>query len=124
MQLDNSHQVIFGNAIADGVNQHGWFIGHFIDENSARCTSEVEVKWGVHTAGDQRSQWSINHTATTLSILVHGRFRLYFPDHEILLAHEGDYALWLPEVAHNWVAEADSAVITVRLPSTSGDTIE
>jgi quercetin dioxygenase-like cupin family protein len=59
--------------------------------------------------------------ATTLSILVKGRFRLQFPEQEILLSREGDYALWLPGVPHYWSAEEDSVIVTVRWPSLSGD---
>ncbi len=106
------------------MTRHGWFIGHFMDDDPIRCSADVEVKWGVHRAGEHRSQWSSSHTATTVSILIHGRFRLYFPDYEVLLAETGDYALWLPKVPHYWLAETDSTLITVRFPSTPGDIIE
>lgn len=124
MQSDNSSNIVFGNAGLDGANRRGWFIGHFIEAHSACQTAEVEVKWGVHEAGQERDQWSTNRTATTLSILIHGRFRLFFPEHEILLAEVGDYALWLPGVPHTWVAETVSTVLTLRFPSVSEDTIE
>jgi hypothetical protein len=92
-----SSQVVFGNAGAEGASRGGWFAGHFITpENDPRSTSILEVKWGVHHAGDCRTEWAVNAQATTLSILVKGRFRLQFPEQEILLSREGDYALWLP----------------------------
>jgi quercetin dioxygenase-like cupin family protein len=62
--------------------------------------------------------------ATTLSILVRGRFRYAFPGREILLRREGDYVMWPAGVPHAWTAEEDSIVLTVRWPSKPGDTIE
>jgi len=115
-------EVIFGNAGAEGASRGGWFAGNFITpEDDARSTSALEVKWGIHKAGDCRTQWAVNAAATTLSILVKGRFRLQFPEQEILLSREGDYALWLPGVPHYWSAEEDSVIVTVRWPSLSGD---
>lgn len=129
---DFSDRVVFGNAATDGFDRRGWFVGHYIEAHPARCTADVEVKWGVHAEGDRRSVWSANRSATTLSILIHGKFRLFFPDPEglpgqtrdVLLAEQGDYVLWLPNTPHIWQAEAASVVITVRYPSVSGDTIE
>lgn len=115
-------RVIFGNAGAEGASRGGWFAGHFITpEDDPRSTSALEVKWGIHQAGECRTQWAVNAEATTLSILVKGRFRLQFPDREILLTNEGDYAIWLPGVPHHWQAEEDSTIVTVRWPSKSGD---
>ena len=39
----------------------------------------------------------------------------------VLLEREGDYALWPPGVAHDWLAEEASVVVTVRWPSLPGD---
>ncbi|MCU0541282.1 MAG: signal peptidase I [Oscillatoriaceae cyanobacterium Prado104] len=116
------NSVIFGNAGAEGASRDGWFAGHFITpEDDPRSTSALELKWGIHKAGECRTQWAVNAKATTLSILVKGRFCLQFPDREILLSNEGDYALWLPGVPHYWQAEEDSTIVTVRWPSKSGD---
>src|SRR4028118_1158720 len=120
-----SSQIVFGNAGAEGASRGGWFAGHFITpENDPRSTSILEVKWGVHQAGDCRTEWAVNAEATTLSILIQGRFRLQFPEQEFLLSREGDYALWLPGVSHSWSAEEDSTVLTVRWPSKPEDSIE
>ena len=84
-----SSQVVFGNAGAEGASRGGWFAGHFITpENDPRSTSILEVKWGAHPAGDCRTEWAVNTEATTLSILVQGRFLLQFPEQEILLSSE------------------------------------
>jgi hypothetical protein len=123
MQL-NQNGVVFGNAKLEGASRGGWFIGHFINPlEDARYTEELEVKWAVHSEGDNRTQWAVNHEATTLSILINGRFRLKFEDREIVLSHEGDYVLWRPGISHNWVAESDCTILTVRWPSLSGDSV-
>ncbi|MBD2088671.1 signal peptidase I [Microcoleus sp. FACHB-1515] len=132
MQPDFSSNIVSGNALADGASRRGWFVGHFIDAHPARQTADVEVKWAAHAAGEQRSEWSTNRTATTLSILIHGRFRLYFLDpeglpgrtREILLTQAGDYVLWLPGVPHSWRVEEAATVLTVRFPSAPGDTMK
>jgi len=118
--------VTVGNAGIDGAGiTRGWFVGHFISPSSSvRCTEAVEVKWGVHAAGEARAQMAMGTAATTLSILVLGRFRVSFSDREVCLARPGDYVLFPPGVLHGWVAETDSIVITVRWPSKSGDAVE
>jgi hypothetical protein len=117
-------KVVFGNAQVEGANRWGWFFGHFITPtNDPRSTSTLEVKWGVHQAGDGRSEWAMNAQATTVSILIKGRFRLQFPEQEVLLCNEGDYVLWSPGVPHCWSAELDSTVLTIRWPSQSGDSV-
>src|SRR3954447_17429458 len=91
--------VHFGNAGVEGDAHRGWFVGHFIPEaERLRHEDGVEVKWGVHPAGEERPSWVVNAVATTLSLLVRGRFRLYFPTTEYLLQQEGDYVLWSPGV--------------------------
>ena len=118
-------QVVFGNTQVEGASRRGWFLGHFITPtDDPRSTNALEVKWAVHKAGEGRTQWATNVEATTLSILIKGRFRLQFPEQEILLSHEGDYVLWCPGVPHSWCAEDDSTILTVRWPSKSEDSVE
>lgn len=117
-------QVVFGNAVTEGASRWGWFIGHFITPaDDPRSTEALEVKWAIHKAGDTRTQWAVNTQATTLSVLIGGRFRLQFEDREIVLAREGDYVLWCPGVGHTWVAESDCTILTVRWPSLPGDSV-
>ncbi|NMG21126.1 signal peptidase I [Brasilonema bromeliae] len=117
-------KVVFGNAIVEGAKRWGWFIGHFITPSEdPRSTEDLEVKWAVHKAGDSRTQWAVNNEAATLSILIHGRFRLQFEDGDIVLSQEGDYVLWCSGVPHCWVAESDCTIVTVRWPSKSGDSV-
>jgi len=67
---------------------------HFVAlTDDPRSTPTLEVKWAVHEAGDSRTQWAMNIEATTLSILIKVRFRLQFPEQEVLLSQEGDYVL-------------------------------
>src|SRR5262245_21536332 len=113
-----------GNAARDGEPFRGWFIGHFVPADLAR-SDHVEVKWGVHARDESRTSWASNTRATTLSVLVTGRFRLHFDGRDCMLSQPGDYALWGPGVAHRWQAEADDTVVlTVRWPSLAGDARE
>ena len=119
-----SQKVIFGNAQTEGEINRGWFIGHFITPtDDSRSTSNLEVKWAVHKAGEYRNQWAINVEATTLSILIQGQFRIQFPEQEVLLSRAGDYVLWLPGVSHCWQAQSDCTILTVRYPSKPGDSV-
>ncbi|QIR37946.1 signal peptidase I [Tolypothrix sp. PCC 7910] len=119
-----NNKVVFGNAQQEGVNRWGWFMGHFITPvDDPRSTEELEVKWGVHKAGDSRTQWAVNNQAATISILMNGKFRLQFEDQEIVLSREGDYVLWCAGVPHTWIAESDCTILTIRWPSKPGDSI-
>ena len=119
-----NNNLVFGNAKEEGVKSGGWFLGHFITpEDDPRSTEDLEVKWGVHQAGDSRTEWAVNNQAATLSILIHGEFRLQFEDKEIVLSREGDYVLWSAGVAHTWIAQTDCTILTVRYPSKPGDSV-
>jgi len=116
--------VVFGNAASDGRARRGWFVGSFLESGDGlRRTGHLEVKWAVHPAGDCRESWSFNREATSLSILVSGRFRLRFADGEVVLAAPGDYALWAPGIGHCWWAEEPSVIMSVRWPSQMGDSV-
>ena len=117
--------IVFGNANTEAAKCSGWFLGHFITPtDDPRSTHDLEVKWAIHKEGDNRTEWATNIHATTICILIKGRFCLQFPDQDVLLAQEGDYALWRSGIAHTWVAQEDSTVLTVRWPSVSGDSVE
>jgi len=105
----------FGNAGIDGTEHRGWIVGAFMPDQ-LRTTEDVEIKWGIHPAGDQRARWADEETRTTVSILVSGRFRIDLSSESHVLARQGDYAIWGPGVGHSWKAEEDSVVITVRWP--------
>jgi len=108
-----------GNAVADGQGDNrGWLIGHFLDGSAGvRSSDAVEVKWGIHPAGDNREAWQTGEQRTTALLLVKGRFRIELSTGSFVLEREGDYAVWGPGINHSWYAEADSVAITVRWPS-------
>jgi hypothetical protein len=108
-----------GNAETDGADYRGWFVGSFVRGDDARVTDDVEVKWGLHPAGDTRPAWNPDDAATTLCLLVSGRFNLYFDAEPVTLARPGDYAVWGPGTRHRWQALDDSVVLTIRWPSQS-----
>lgn len=117
-------QIVSGNAQLEGESGSGWFLGHFVTpQDDPRQTAALEVKWGVHQAGDHRPEWEANVEATTLTILIRGRFRLQLPEQELLLSREGDYVLWPPGTFHSWSAEETSTVLTIRWPSQPEDNV-
>lgn len=108
-----------GNANDDGVGTRGWIIGHFIDPaEGVRSSKEVEVKWGVHPAGDKRPEWTSDDQRTTLLLLVQGHFRINLTEGSVTMTRQGDYTMWGPGIDHSWEAISDSVVVTVRWPST------
>jgi hypothetical protein len=107
----------FGNAAVDGAEQRGWLVGPFMDPGDVRASNLVEIKWGVHTAGERREAWFEEEKGTTIVMLVNGRFRIELAVGTALLAEPGDYAMWGPGIGHSWRAEGDSVVVTVRWPA-------
>jgi hypothetical protein len=113
-----------GNVGDDAPGHRGWVVGHFIeDATDPRRSSQVEIKWGVHGAGDGQDEWSMNLEATSVSILISGRDLISFPGHDVELSRQGDYVLWRPGIPHRWRALADSVVLTIRWPSKAGDSL-
>ncbi len=108
-----------GNAAEDGRDNRGWFLGHFIDPaKGVRASNAVEVKWGIHPAGEKRSGWTKDDHRTTLVVMIEGSFRIDLTGgSSVTLAGQGDYVVWEPGVDHTWEALSDSVVMTVRWPS-------
>lgn len=110
----------YGNAADDGRDNRGWILGHFIESSGGvRSTRDVEVKWGIHPAGEKRPEWTTDDHRITMVLLVAGNFVVSLSDGSVELARQGDYAVWGPGVDHSWEAKEDSVVITVRWPSSS-----
>ncbi|MFG3439155.1 signal peptidase I [Nonomuraea sp. NPDC047897] len=109
-----------GNAYLDAAEDAGWLLGHFRPGGDPRHSADVEVKWGVHAAGDVRAEWTTGETRTALLVLISGRFRVELPGRSVLLERRGDYVLWGRGVDHSWRADEDSVVLTVRWPSVPG----
>ena len=116
-QPERSGALHVGNAQDDGIDYRGWFVGNFIGASDARSTTEVEVKWGIHPAGDARPGWNPDEVATTLCLLVQGCFKLHFATQAVTFRRPGDYAVWGPGIKHRWQAIEDSIVLTIRWPS-------
>src|SRR5260370_40843663 len=107
-----------GNAAEDGRETRGWILGHFIDPSEGvRSNKNVEVKWGIHPAGDKRHEWTADDQRTTLVLLITGNFRINLTGASINLEKQGDYAVWGPGIDHSWEAISDSVVVTARWPS-------
>jgi hypothetical protein len=109
-----------GNAQEDGRDTRGWVLGHFINPaHGVRSSKDVEVKWGIHPAGEKRAQWTADDQRTTLVLLVQGNFRIDLTETSVTLGNQGDYLLWGPGIDHTWEALSDSVVVTVRWPSSA-----
>lgn len=115
---DNWH---IGNAATDGEDFRGWIVGHFINGDTApiRTSEDVEIKWSVHPAGEERASWQSAEHRTTALILIAGRFHIDSSVDSYTLSKQGDYAMWCSDVGHSWRAISDSSVVTIRWPSTS-----
>lgn len=110
--------VVTGNAPEAASETRGWLVGHFMPgEANPLRTEAVELKWFTHPKGDTRPEWSPGAPVRTLNMLLHGRFTLRFPDGDVTIANEGDFVLFGPDVAHSYIAEEESLVLTVRWPS-------
>jgi hypothetical protein len=83
-----------GNATDDAEQHRGWLLGHFIAPEThgsgVRASKDVEVKWGIHPAGQERPDWTADDQRTTLLLLVHGRFRLDLTAGSTVLERQGD----------------------------------
>jgi hypothetical protein len=112
--------IYVGNADTDAAGDAGWLLGHFKAPGDPRHSTDVEIKWGVHPAGDRRARWVSGERRTALLILVSGRFRVELPGRDVVLARRGDYVVWGHGVDHSWYAEEASVVLTVRWPSVPG----
>ena len=80
---------------------------------------DVEVKWGIHPAGEQRkSPHAPDARVKTLSILLDGQFETDFKEHDQLhWDKEGDYLFWTHNLPHSADILKDSTVLTLRWPS-------
>ena len=112
--------VYVGKAAPDAAGDRGWLLGHFKPPGDLRHSDEVEIKWGTHPKGERRAQWTSGEKRTALLVLISGRFRMEFPEGDVLLTEQGDYVVWGRGVDHSWHAEEESVVMTIRWPSIPG----
>jgi hypothetical protein len=105
------------------LTQNGWAVGNFIG-NGPRKTSNVEVKWAKHPPGPAGRGWSNCKTATTLSVLISGRFKIEFknaPVDFVELDAPGRYVIFGPGIHHQSTALEDTVFLTIRWPSKAQD---
>lgn len=115
-----------GNAAAIAATNRGWFIGNFQEIAPELRTGVMEVKLGLHRAGEKRDRWSANRRVTTLSIVVSGVQRLLVPGQEFILGGTGNstFHFLQPGVPHKWEILEDATIYTVRVPGIKGDSVE
>ncbi|GIF12096.1 signal peptidase I [Actinoplanes teichomyceticus] len=112
--------IYVGNADPDALAERGWLLGHFMPPGHPRHSTDVEIKWGRHPAGDRRAEWVRGEQRTALLVLISGRFHLEFPRRTVVLGKQGDYVVWGRGVDHSWYAPEEAVVLTVRWPSVPG----
>ncbi len=123
-----------GNAAEDSAQFRHWLVGDIaswtrsdgnpidLPRAGLRNTKDVEIKWGIHPAGEARADgWVGSSGKRAVSILLRGRFNISFRDGlnpaahtEVCLSRQGDYVLWGEQHEHDWRAVEDSLVLTVR----------
>jgi hypothetical protein len=115
----DASSVYVGCADVDAPAHRGWLLGHFMPDGDARQSGDVEIKWGVHPAGEQRAQWTADERRSTVVVLVSGRFRVELPSRSVLLSQQGDYVVF-HGIGHSWLSEEASVTLVVRWPSVPG----
>ena len=115
----NVQPITSGNAQSDSTESRGWFIGSFLEETlGLRHSKDVEMKWGVHAAGESREEWVTGETRTAVAILISGKFELEFRDQTVTLSKPGDYVMWGVGTDHKWRAvDENTTLLTIRWPS-------
>ncbi len=106
-------EIYFGNAAEDGGDRRGWILGSFIPEG-IRHQDDLEIKYGVHKAGESRTEWVTGETRTTLCMLLTGKSCVEFPEKIVELNEPGDYVIWGAGFDHKWGAIKDSTILTIR----------
>lgn len=124
--------MVFDEGNLDSVNRQGetdWPVGHFV--TGPRHSENVAVKWAIHDAYSLAAKpWAACLKATTLAVLISGRFRIDFCRvpmigfRPVVLSRVGDYVLFGPGIPHKSQSLEDrTRVLTVRWPSIGSDDI-
>jgi hypothetical protein len=116
--MKKTTSIIQGNAYKDRTTHH-WLVGVFIDKSKGlRKDARVEIRWSSHKAGEKKGRWTKSLGATTMTILIKGKFVNFFKNKKkCILEKEGDYIIYAPKTPHTWEAIKDSVILTVRWPS-------
>lgn len=114
-------QIQTGNTVTDAA-QRGWFVGNFIPkEFGLRHSEDVEMRWAVHAAGEERPDWVTGETRTAICILISGQVEFTFRNHDgerqVTLSKQGDFVMWGKGDDHKWRAPVDAVTLAVRWPS-------
>lgn len=104
-----------GNAI-DDRDEKGWFFGHFVQECSPNHSTDIELKFADHKAGDAQPEWQ-KSVGSSIGILITGEMHVAFRNGVAKLHRQGDYVHWAPNVEHRWRAVLPTRILTIRWPS-------
>jgi hypothetical protein len=114
--------VYWGDAVGDGNQYGGWFVGEFTADGPRRSPA-VEVKYSTHKEPYCEKGSTANRTATSLSISISGaceyRFRGRTEDNwtTVVLTERGQYVIWQPGIFHSLRIRKCCEMLVVRWPS-------
>lgn len=119
-------KILFGNLNKekDGhPERRGWFMGQFLEHSSPLHSKDLEIKWGIHKAGEIHEKVRMNKNAKSQAILIDGQFKFTFPDTNQVyyLKNKGDFVFWDSSVYHSTESKKDSTILTIRWPSLPND---
>ncbi len=110
-------KIVVGNAYKDRNNAH-WLVGRFMDTKDLKVDKRIEIGWTSIKAGHDKKIWTKSTKATTMTILIKGKFVNSFPKlGDVVLQKEGDYIIYAPNVPHTRRAIKDSVLLNLRWPS-------
>ena len=112
-------QIQTGNFNTEDQTHRQWVIGHFINSKSVFHNTDFEIRWANHKKGEKKDSPTSSEMAKTVSILVSGKCKLWFPeeDETIFLELGGDYVYFDKKTLHGFEALEDCLIITIRWPS-------
>lgn len=118
-----ANAVYVGNAVKEGKDHGGWFVGAFLRDGSLRQNGGLEVKYSCHSHEYCERGSTANRTSTTLVINLSGEFTYFFRQGKrgkwstVSLRRRGEYVIWTPAMFHSLCVPERSEMIVVRWPS-------
>lgn len=106
-------------SLKNNPQRRGWFIGHFIEDDSPFKTDDFEFAWAQMEKGEvKKSLINRDEDRKTLEVLISGKQKVVFQDsREVILVNSGDYLFYDPTMPHTTEALEDCVAMAIRWPS-------
>lgn len=112
-----NNPVYFGNAVEDGDQTRGWFVGDFWQDlslvNPLQQQSKIEIKYVRHGAGEKRSEWSVSKDRYCLGLVLSGKMKFTFKTQTKILKNQ-EYFISSPGEPHQWEVLEDTLVLSIK----------